>query len=62
MLRDWTVSPTVLWSRVLFGVYKELVSQGNRNRVSDVPSTNLFQGVQDGTGSMGRRCVAHKMF
>ena len=62
MLRDWSVPQVVLWSRVLLGVYQELVSERYRNRVSHVPSTNLLQGVSHGGGSVEDGCMGDAVF
>jgi len=57
MLRNWPVSQVVLWTRVLLGVYQELVPQRHRHRVSHVSSTNLLQGVSQGGGTVEHGCV-----
>jgi hypothetical protein len=62
MLRDWSVPQVVLRTRVLLGVYKELVSQGYRNRVSHVPTPNLLQGVSQGGGAVERGCMGDAVF
>ena len=62
VLRDWSVPQVVLWSRVLLGVYQELVSQRHWNRVSHVPSANLLQGVSHGGGSVEDGCMGDAVF
>jgi len=62
MLRNWPVSQVVLRPRVLLGVYQELVSQGNWNWVSDVPSPNLLQGVPQGGGAVEHGCMGDAVF
>ena len=62
MLRDWSVPEVVLRTRVLLGVYKELVSQGYRNRVSHVSPSNVLQGVPQGGGAVEDGCMGDAVF
>ena len=62
MLRDWSVPQVVLRTRVLLGVYQELVSQRHWNGVSHVSSTNLLQGVSQGGGAVERGCMGDAVF
>jgi hypothetical protein len=62
MLRDWSVPQVVLRTRVLLGVYKELVSERHWDRVSHVPATNLLQGVSQGGGAVEDGCMGDAVF
>jgi hypothetical protein len=52
MLRDWSVPQIVLRTRILLGVYQELVSERHWHGVSHVPATNLLQGVPQSGGAV----------
>ena len=62
VLRDWPVPQVVLRPRVLLGVYKELVYERNWDGVSDVPSSNLLQGVPHAGGAVEHGCVGDAVF
>ena len=62
MLREWSVPQVVLRTRVLLGVYKELVSQRHWHGVSHVSPTNLLQRVPQGGGTVERGCVGDAVF
>ena len=62
MLRDWTVPQVVLRTRVLLGMYKELVSQGNWHWVSHVSATNILQRVSQAGGTVERGCMRDAVF
>jgi len=62
MLRDWSVPQVVLRTRVLLGVYQELVPQRHWHRVSHVPPANLLQGVSQGGGAVEQGCMGDAVF
>ena len=62
MLRDWSVPQVVLRTRVLLGVYQELVFERHWHRMSHVPSANLLQGVSHGGGSVEDGCMGDAVF